>query len=522
MTGRQGLLIGWPTLVTGGVLLVLLGGAGTYWLMHRAQSAQPSGAAQASMTKLSGASAPPSAGAPLADVVIPLSREAIERAGITVTTISAERVETRRRLPAVVQANAYKRVTVTPLVSGRVTRVTADLGQTVTPGSLLAELFSPELADAETRYLSMRAELDAHERELARTGQLVEIGAASRQELERLHAEHSAKLAEVDSARSKLSLLGLNPEAIDRLVPGSAIAAEAAVRAPTSGVVIERMANVGLNVDASTTLFTIADLSTLWVLADVYEQDFAQVHQGEAATVTFAAFPDRLVQGTISYIDPQVDPQMRTAKMRVEVANPRGDLRIGMIADVQVTTNGSSPTPLVPRTAFQHLGDRTVVYLARTAQPGEFIEREVQVGDTAADQDVAVLRGVAPGDSVVTQGSFAVRAEGERLGLRSGAAGTGPKPSGDSPGTVASQRVLVTEHGYEPASLTLPAGSHAQITFLRTTDQTCGTEITFPSLNIRRPLPLNQPVTIELTVPASGSLGFQCGMNMLKGSVVAQ
>jgi RND family efflux transporter MFP subunit len=400
-------------------------------------------------------------------------------------------------------------------------RVTADLGQSVAPGALLAEVFSPELADAETRYVSMRAELDAHERELARTGQLVEIGAASRQELERLHAEHSAKLAEVDSARSKLSLLGLNSEAIERLAPGSPVAAEAAVRSPMSGVVIERMVNPGVNVDASTALFTIADLSTVWVQADVYEQDFAQVHQGQAATVTFPAFPDRTMQGAITYIDPQLDPQTRTAKLRVEVANPRGDLRIGMIADVQLTTSGSSAIPFVPRTALQHIGDRTVVYLSRADQPGGFIERDVQVGDSAGNEEVAVLHGVAPGDSVVSQGSFAVRAEGERLGLRSGVTTATQTAARPSPNNVTAQRVLVTENGYEPSRLTVPAGSHAQITFLRTTDQTCGTEITFPSLNIRKSLPLNQPVTIELTVPTSGAVGFQCGMNMLKGTIVA-
>jgi cobalt-zinc-cadmium efflux system membrane fusion protein len=455
-------------------------------------------------------------------VVVPISPAAVERAGIVVATVSAGRVEDHRRFPAVIQPNAYKRVGVTSFVGGRITSVAVGLGQTVSRGASIAEVFSPELSEAETRYLAARAELDAHERQLQRTEQLVNIGAASRQELDMLHAEHTAKLAGLDTVRSRLSLLGLAAQDIDRLTPGSPIEAVAAIHAPIAGVVIERMANPGLNIDSSTPLFTIADLSTVWVVADVYEQDFQQVRQGQRATITIAALRDTPVRGEISYIDPQVDPQTRTAKMRIEVPNPRGELRPGMIGDVEVTMTASATTPLVPSTALQHVGDRTVVYLSRADEPGQFIEREVRTGQAASEQEVPVVDGLAPGDSVVTQGSFALRAESERLGLRSGAAGGGPKPGVADGTNVARARVLVTEKGYEPASVTLPGGAHAEVTFIRTTDQTCGTEVVFPSLNIRRPLPLNQPVTIDIAVPTSGTVAFQCGMNMLKGSVIAQ
>src|SRR6185436_15679632 len=181
------------------------------------------------------------------------------------------------RLPGVVEANAYKQVAVTPLVAGRVTRVRIELGQAVRQGQDMAEVFSPELSDAETRYISARAELDAHERELQRTEKLVDIGAASRQELERLHAEHTSKLTGLESARSRLELLGLSTSAIDSLAPGKDVGAVTAVSAPISGIVTERMANPGVNVDATTKMFTIVDLSTVWVVADVYEKDFARV-----------------------------------------------------------------------------------------------------------------------------------------------------------------------------------------------------------------------------------------------------
>ena len=125
------------------------------------------------------------------------------------------------RIPGTVESNAYKQVVVTPLVAGRVTQVLVALGDQVRRGQTLMQVFSPELADAQTKFLAARAELEAHEHELARTTTLVAIGAASQQEIERLHAEHAAKLAGVQSLRSRLVLLGMPAPAID--APGRGV-----------------------------------------------------------------------------------------------------------------------------------------------------------------------------------------------------------------------------------------------------------------------------------------------------------
>jgi plastocyanin domain-containing protein len=136
---------------------------------------------------------------------------------------------------------------------------------------------------------------------------------------------------------------------------------------------------------------------------------------------------------------------------------------------------------------------------------------------------------VQPGDSIVTDGSFSVRAERDRLGITPNATSqptTAIAPtsagSAESQSNVQDAKVLVTEQGYEPAKLTLRAGTPMRLTFVRTTDKTCGTEVVFPSLKIRRPLPLNQPVAIEFTPKASGEIGFVCGLNMLRGSLVVE
>ena len=177
--------------------------------------------------------------APLPDVAISLSEEAIKRAGIVVAAVESAPLTATLRLPAVVEPNAYKQVTVTPLVSGRVTKVLVELGAQVRQGQTMATVFSPELAESQTRFIAASAELDAHERELARTEKLVAIGSASRQELERIHAEHTAQRTNVDSARAKLELLGMSRESIDKLKGGTAVDASTDVPAPIAGVVTD-------------------------------------------------------------------------------------------------------------------------------------------------------------------------------------------------------------------------------------------------------------------------------------------
>lgn len=518
----------WTVLVIAALVLLAVGAGATYVGLRSSAASRPASDDHAAMDgtrstpadPVTTASAPTPSGE-LPDVVVTLSPEAVERAGITVTAVTAGTASGGLRAPGVVEPNAYKQVVVTPLVSGRVTRVSAELGQRVQRGQTIAQVFSPELAEAQTRYISARAELEAHDRELARTEKLVQIGAASRQELERIHAEHTALRAEVQSAASRLQLLGLSAKAIESLGPGKPMDATTSVAAPIAGVITERAANVGLNVDQATRLFTVVDLSTVWVVAEVYEKDFARVRVGNAATITTSAYPDLALQGRVSYIDPQVSPETRTARVRIEVANPRQELRLGMYAEALLGGEGGASTPMIPRGAVQNVGDRTVVYLVDPKQQGKFTEREVRLGRPVGDQ-VPVLAGVKPGDVVVGEGSFYVRAERERLGLR--ATSAPPAGPGAMPGGMAVQeaRVTVTDTGFDPERITLKGGVPARVTFTRTSDKTCATEVVFPSLNIRRDLPLNQPVAIEFTPAKMGEIAFACGMNMLRGSVVVQ
>lgn len=412
MTSNANVVVHRAVLVAGAVGLLGLGAAGSYLFVRQSSESSPasqtttgSGVNAAAVARTSDAAQP---------VTITLTKDAAERAGITLVAAAVSSQSTVLRIPGVVQPNAYKTIIVTPLTSGRVTRVAVELGQLVQRGQVLMEIYSPELVDVRTQYLSARAALDAHELALRRTEKLVEIGAASRQELEMIHAEHTAATTSVDSHRARLALLGISDQDLS-VGAGSESAATFRVVAPASGIVTARNANVGLNVDPSMALVTVADLSDVWVVGEVYERDFQAVAVGTSATVTFSAYPELQIAGRVAYIDPQVKPETRTAQVRVEAPNPKGQLRLGMLAQVILSATSRAQTMTIPRNAVQRIGSRTVVYVSNPLDPTQFTEREVVVGESVGNS-VQLASGVAPGDLVVSKGSFSLRAEGERLG----------------------------------------------------------------------------------------------------------
>jgi membrane fusion protein, heavy metal efflux system len=406
----QTVQIGRGPLVLVVVGCLAIGSLGTYFMLHRdAVNATPPASPQGAAP-----SEPAGAGAK-GDALVTLTPEAVARAGIEIAPVTVSSGGGRLRIPAVVQPNAYRTVVVTPVVAGRITRVPVELGQHVQRGQTLAEIYSPELADAQTQYISAKAELDAHERELRRTEKLVEIGSASRQELEKIHAEHTAAESMLQSRRSRLMLLGMTESQVTNLSSTPQAASTVRVPAPIDGVITVRTANIGLNVDPSASLFTVVDLSNVWLVGDLYERDLARVPIASSATITASAFPELRLEGKVNYIDAEIKADTRTAQLRVEVPNPRRQLRLGMYVDMEVGEPGGVSGVMIPRAAVQMVGDRSVVYLANPATPGQYTEREVNLGDASGDT-VQVISGIAAGDSVVAKGSFSLRAERERVG----------------------------------------------------------------------------------------------------------
>lgn len=360
-------------------------------------------------------SAPPASellavSAPASTVEVVLSPEAISRAGIQTAPAEVVASQTTIQLPGTVMADAYREVKVVPIVGGIVTKVRVELGAAVKRGAPLATLFSPELAEAQTKYLSMRAMLAADHQKLQRTQQLVAVGAASHQELEDITAVHASHATEVEAARQRLLLLGLSRGHVEALTNPSQIVSDVTVPAPITGVITSRTANLGQVVSIGQELFVVTDLSQVWVIGDLYEQDFQTVHVGSEAALTTAAYPTLTLRGRVTYIDPRVDPQTRTAKVRVEVPNAAGRLRLGMYATLAFTTPGGERTVVIPRAAVQIIGERQVVFVPVLDEEGKFLAHPVQVGPLRGAL-ITIRSGVQPGEVVVTEGSFFLRAE---------------------------------------------------------------------------------------------------------------
>jgi RND family efflux transporter MFP subunit len=247
----------------------------------------------------------------------------------------------------------------------------------------------------------------------------MEIGAVSRQELERVRTDRVVKTTDFDAARTRLTQLGMSSDRIEALLASGTPATTVEVVAPSGGTVVAQQVTQGQAVDVATPLFTIADLSSVWIGGDLPEREFARVQIGSPATAAFLDVPDAAVSGTVIFIDPQINASTHTARIRVEVANPSGQLKAGMAADVEISEVGSVEATLVPRDAVQNVNSRQVVYLApagAAVAAGTFVEHEVHLGPESGDR-VAVT-GVTAGDRVVVKGSTFLRTERERLGLR--------------------------------------------------------------------------------------------------------
>jgi RND family efflux transporter MFP subunit len=342
-------------------------------------------------------------------VEVSLTPEAIARAGIKIAIVGGQAVAASITVPGTVTSNGYRDTRATALVGGIVRNVNVELGSMVSRGQALAVLISTELADAQMKYLSGQAMLAADHQKLTRTEKLVALGAASRQELEEVTAVHAAHETEVAAARQRLLLLGLSPQRVTALRDADEIVSEVVVPAPGSGTVVARAANPGQVIGAGQELFVVADLSTVWVIGDLYEKDFASVRAGAEAIVAVPGTPP--IPGRVAYIDPRVDPAARTAKVRVEMANPAGALRLGMFVSVTLTVPSTAgAVAVVPRAAIQAIGNRSVVYVAAPGEEGKFIERGVKIG-APLGEFVEVIEGVKLGERVVSEGSFFMRAE---------------------------------------------------------------------------------------------------------------
>jgi cobalt-zinc-cadmium efflux system membrane fusion protein len=343
--------------------------------------------------------------------VLHLTSEELARTSIEVAPVARGALLAPRQYTATVQANENELAEVTALIRGRVVKVHVDVGQDVKKDTLLATLHSTDLGLAEGAYLKSAARL--HEAELAfeRARGLQEQKVVSLAELQRREATMKTAQAEAREARNRLELFGVPRQELERLDRKDTIKADVPLRAPFDGRVIMRNITRGEVVETQQKLFTVADLSDVWVVGNVPEKDVQYIRKDQKVEVIVSAYPHGIFPGTITYIGDVLDPATRTMRLRVTVPNSDLLLKPEMFALVLVYVPETPDALTVPLAAVQNGPTGKIVFVRRG--PNDFDVRMVKVGSEQGEV-VTVLEGVSAGEQVVTKGSFVLKSEMER------------------------------------------------------------------------------------------------------------
>ncbi len=344
-------------------------------------------------------------------------------AGLVTMEPAAQQHVGMRISPAkMTQLNEYLQVTgtvqpvdsrvsqVRSLARGRLLEVRAKVGDRVRAGQELARIDNLEAGELTAQLSSARAELQryrvlvaAQSKQVDRNQKLSDIGAAPLKDYEQSRAEYQALEESQRSQEAAIAGLSARLRRFGKSASDPAISVETAITAPFDGIITKAVIAPGEVVETSTELLTVADISRVWVQAEVYEKDLGRLQVGQSAIIHVDTYPDERFAGKVTYISDALDPQTRTAKVRCEVANDRFRLKLDMFATVQLPTTFSRQAVAVPVGAIQQLDTKTVVFVQRSGN--QFEAREIKPGKNVSGM-VEVLAGLREGDPVVTVGAF--------------------------------------------------------------------------------------------------------------------
>ena len=318
-----------------------------------------------------------------------LTADAARTAGVKTEPAMLKTFHPAVKASGTVTLNQKKYVKITPRTPGRVEKVFAFEGDQVRAGQDLYWLWSPDIMAAQAEYLQILARVPSN-------------GRSASSDDEKLHASL------LGSAETRLRLMGFEEADFTSLRTKREASPVLAIRAPIAGTIVEAEAAVGEAAETGTSLCAIADLTSLWIQVHVFEADLASVAVGASAELTVAAYPGEIFQGTLTLVSSLMDEATRTVKGRVEAANPAGRLRPGMFAEVRIIARELLKMLAVPEQAVRTIAGKTVVFVSGPG--GTFARRDVRTGRTV-EGFVEILEGLKEGESVVTDGSFDVKAE---------------------------------------------------------------------------------------------------------------
>lgn len=306
-----------------------------------------------------------------------------------------------------VESNADRTAHVSPRIPGKIVWVGAGLGDTVVDGQVLARLDSVELGEALSEYYKARSRVDLAKANMERIGTLVEKKIAARKEILHAETEYRTALSELHADEDRLRLYGLSSSEYQEHKEGKRILLP--VHSPIGGVVTAKHTTVGELADPSKNLFTVADLSSVWVMVDINEKDLVKIEKGRTAAVKVGAFPESVFRGRVTYIADLVDDATRTVKARIEVPNPGRKLKPEMFAAVELAVPPSSPPVLaVPEEAIVEMEGKKVLFI--TGDDADFIPREVTTGSKVGGW-MEITAGLKEGERYAAKGGFLLKSE---------------------------------------------------------------------------------------------------------------
>jgi cobalt-zinc-cadmium efflux system membrane fusion protein len=336
------------------------------------------------------------------EAVLELTAAEAEAAGIRVEAVAETTLADRISVAASVHANQRRLAHVAPRVAGRIARVNVSQGERVGAGQTLALIDSIEVGEAQAVYLEASSQLSLAQAEHERAEQLFAEQIIAAKERLRARAEFEKAKAAVRAAGDRLRLLGV------RVPDDSSVSSVYALVAPFAGTVIEvREAVVGEPARPDESLFTIADLSTVWVEASLAEKDLARVRTGARAVVDVAAYPGERFPGRVTYVSNVLDKETHTVQARIEVPNPDTRLKVEMFATAHIELDGErSQAVVLPAEAIVLMAGKPVAFVE---DGGAFEPREIELGATLASGTV-VRSGIAPGERVAVAGAYSLKA----------------------------------------------------------------------------------------------------------------
>ncbi|MGC1628717.1 MAG: efflux RND transporter periplasmic adaptor subunit [Candidatus Acidiferrales bacterium] len=384
-TYRGGFLL---ALIANLVLAALLVGV---WLHYR--SAMPMAQAQAKQANSSAEDSmtPPTPSAEPALVPVQISPERLQSIGVKTNRVESKVVEDEVRVTGNVAVDETRLSTVQVRYAGYIEKVFADATyQYLRKGQPLFTIYSPDLVATEREYLVAKQN---QQRVSGSTVPGVAEGAASL----------------LEAAKERLKQWGVSQREIDRLESTGEVQQELEVDSPVSGYITERNALPNLTVQPETHLYSVADLSTVWVMADVFQVDLGRIKVGDRATLTVDSYPGRVFEGRVNFMYPQVDMMTRTAHARLVFSNPGLKLTPGMFVNVVLKVPMGKQL-VIPTSGVLQSGTRQIVFVTRS--DGYIEPREVQLGARAGD-DYVVMKGVKEGEEIVTSANFLIDSESQ-------------------------------------------------------------------------------------------------------------